>query len=172
MRMIVFLVFYSLLCYSAMAQRLEDIIEPAADKQDVTSTKREINEYSYPINFRESDFENLNTFNQQILSFDVEILRIENSPKNTPYYQGKIGNQTIWIFSMLQSKSLKVRNKVRVVGYLVSTEELKSDINYDKFQILSFGLLDLKSKKLDYFPGSEMQMKQWKHGRIPSSGEE
>ena len=172
MKKYTFLLLSLILSFSAIAQTLDDIIEPAADKQKKKVEKKEtISENSYPTNFKESDFVNLSDFNQKILSFNITIIRVENSPKNTPYYQGKIGNESIWIFSMLNSKFIKVGNKVRVVGYLISTEEIKSDINTDKFQLLSFGVLNLKNKKLNYFPGSEMQMKEWKEGKIPSTGE-
>ena len=157
--------------FSSVAQTLDDIIEPAANKQNTKIEKKEtINKNSYPTNFNDSDFENITDLNQKVLSFDLKILRIENSPRNTPYYLGKIGNHKMWIFSMIKSDLIKVGAKVRVVGYLISTEEIPSDINSDKFQLLSFGVLNPKNKKLDYFPGSEMQMKEWKEGKIPSSG--
>ena len=157
--------------FSSVAQTLDDIIEPAANKQNTKIEKKEtINKNSYPTNFNDTDFENITDFNQKVLSFDIEILRLEKSPKNTPYYLGQIGNRKIWIFSMIKSDLIKVGEKVRVIGYLVSTQEIPSDINSDKFQLLSFGVFNPKNKKLDYFPGSEMQMKEWKEGKIPSSG--
>ena len=160
-----------ILSFASIAQSLNDIIEPATDKQnEKTNIKENLNKSSYPTNFNESDFENISDFNQKILSFDLEIIRVENSSKNTPYYYGKIGNSKIWIFSMINSEFIKVGNKVRVVGYLISTDEIPSDINSDKFHLLSFGVLNLKNKKLDYFPGSELQMKEWKEGKIPSPG--
>lgn len=155
---------------SASSQTLEDIIAPVADKQRKNTEKKE-SPNSYPTNFGESNLKDIAAFNEQILSFDVEIIQVEKSRRETPFYKGKIGNGTIWIYSMVNSESIKVGNIVRVVGYLVPTDELDTKINQDQFQVLSFGVLNLQNRKLDYFPGSEMQMKEWKEGKIPSTGE-
>ena len=124
---------------SAYSQTLEDIIEPAADKQS-KKIEKPYPTNSYPINFGESDLKDIAAYNGEILSFDVEVIQVEKSRKDTPFYKGKIGNDSIWIFSMINSKSIKVGNKLRVVGYLVPTDELDKKINSDQFQLLSFGV--------------------------------
>ena len=156
----------------ASSQNLEDIIEPAASKQKIKKDKIDIPiEKQYPTNFDEFKFEKIENYHEQILAFEIEIIKVKTSHKNTPYYKGKIGNKTIWVFSMINSEHIKKGNKVKVVGYLMSTDEVQSKHAEDKYHLLSFAVVNSKNMELDYFPGSEMQMKEWKEGKIPNSGE-
>jgi len=143
---------------------------------DKVSENKEIS--PFPTNFNEKDLKralkNSKNYVGKIISFDAEIVRVENSRNDTPYYEAKIGKKTIWIISMMNSDFLKVGNTVRVVGYfmLIDKEKDKYELKFHnkKFHILSFGVIDIKSKKLSYFPGSQNQMKEWMNGKIPSGG--
>ncbi len=130
---------------------------------------------AFPTNFSDKDINKLNKWNGKIVAFDGEVIRLEKSKRNTPYYELRLNNNKIWIVSMINSGFEKIGNKVRVVGYLVEID--KSDNKFERqyhnndYHVLVFGVVDLKTKQLSYFPGSEAQMKQWINGQIPTSGE-
>ncbi|AFU70536.1 hypothetical protein P700755_003967 [Psychroflexus torquis ATCC 700755] len=141
---------------------LKKSIEPANSNKSKT----------YPINFEEKDFEEIGNWKNKIIALEGQVVQVERSSKNTPYSKLKIGNKEIWVISMIDSGFEKVDNTIKIVGYFIplKKDDYESKFNQDKYQILAFGILDLKTKDLRYFPGSEIQMKEWKSGKIPSSG--
>ena len=142
---------------------LANSIEPAA-----SDTKQ-----PYPTNFNENDFKDIKKWKKKVIALKGEVVQVETSSKNTPYSKLKIGNKEIWVISMIDSGFEKVGNKIEIAGYLIRirNSDYERKFNKDKYQILAFGILDLQTKELKYFPGSEIQMKEWKSGKIPSTGE-
>jgi len=128
---------------------------------------------SFPTNFTEKDIEKINKWNEKIIAFDGEISQVETSSLNTPYYKMKLGEKSIWIFSMLDSGFEKKGNKVRIVGYLLPIDTLNNKIEHQfhnqDYYVLVIGIVDIKTKKLTYFPAYEIQIEQWTNGQIPSS---
>jgi hypothetical protein len=143
-------------------------LDNSVDESSKSGTK------AFPTNFTEKDINKINKWNEKIIAFDGEIIRVETSRRNTPYYEMRLGGKSIWIISMVDSGFEKKGNKARVVGYLIPID--KSDNKHERqfhnqdYHVLVMGIVDLKTEKLSYFPGSEMQMKQWINGQIPSSG--
>ena len=131
------------------------------------------NSQSYPTNFDQKDFKKIKKLKNEIIAFKGKVMQVEKSSKNTPYSKIKIGTKDIWVFSMIDSGFEKVGNEIKMVGYLIPLKksDYESKFNDDEYQILAFGIFDLKTNELAYFPGSEMQMKEWKSGKIPSTGE-
>lgn len=127
----------------------------------------------YPTNFNENDFKNINKWKNKVIALKGEVVQVETSSKNTPYSKLKIGNREIWVISMIDSGFEKVGNEIKVVGYVIPLKksDFESKFNDDKYQVLAFGIFDMQTKELAYFPGSEIQMKEWKSGKIPSTGE-
>lgn len=141
---------------------LENSIEPANSKSS----------QAYPTNFDQKDFKKIKKRENEIIAFKGKVIQVEKSSKNTPYSKIKIGTKEIWVVSMIDSGFEKVGNKIKIVGYLIPLKksDYESKFNDDEYQVLAFGIFDLKTKELAYFPGSEMQMKEWKSGKIPRSG--
>jgi hypothetical protein len=137
-----------------------------------TSSNSGVN--AFPTNFTDKDIKKPDKWNGKIVAFEGEIKRLEKSTKNTPYYELKLNINSIWIISMIDSGFEKVGNKIRVVGYLLDIDKSDNDnerqFHNDDYHVLVFGVVDLMTKQLAYYPGSEMQMKQWINGQIPSSG--
>lgn len=160
---------------SLIQRELELVIEP---KSDTSSTKSEKATPAFPINFNKDDLKNakvnLGKWDSKIVAFDADIVRLEKSRRNTPYYQAHIGDESAWVISMIDSDFEKVGNKVRLVGYLIpldkKEDKYEQQFHQDNFHILVFGIINLKTKQLSYFPGAEQQMKEWMNGQIPSSG--
>src|SRR5690606_9969345 len=127
---------------------------------------------AFPTNFNEQDFKKIKKWKKKIIALEGTVVQVETSSKNTPYSKLRIGNEKIWVVSMINSGFEKVGNKIKIVGYLipVKNNDYESKFNQDKYQILAFGILDLNTNQLKYFPGSELQMKEWKNGKIPSGG--
>lgn len=142
---------------------LASVIEPAASKT----------EKAFPINFNENDYNNIKKWKNKIIALEGKVVQLETSNKKTPYIKLKIGSEKIWVISMIDYDFKKVGNSLKILGYLIPLEKnaYERKFNQDKYQILAFGILDLKTKELAYFPGSEIQMKEWKNGKIPSSEE-
>jgi hypothetical protein len=152
--------------------KLKKLISNELDNSVENASKTDTK--AFPTNFSDKDLKKINKWNEKIIAFDGEVVRVETSRRNTPYYEMKLGEKTIWVISMVDSGFEKKGNKVRVVGYLIPID--KSDNKYERqfhnqdYHVLVFGIVDLATEKLSYFPGSEMQMKQWINGQIPSSG--
>lgn len=160
---------------SLIQRELELIVEP---KSDISNTNSENATSAFPTNFNKDDLKsakvNLGKWDSKIVAFDAEIVRLEKSRRNTPYYQMHIEDESAWVISMIDSGFEKVGNKVRLVGYLIpidkKEDKYEQQFHQDNFHILVFGIIDLKTKQLSYFPGAEQQMKEWMNGQIPSGG--
>ncbi len=142
---------------------LQNSVEPVANS----------NIKAFPTNFTEKDFKKIKKWKSKIVALDGEVIQVEKSRQNTPYSKLKIGDKEIWIISMINSGFEKVGNKLRIVGYLMEIDsndnEFERKIHKEKYHILTFGIVNLENKQLAYFPGSEMQIKEWMNGKIPSS---
>lgn len=143
---------------------LSNSVEPAANNKIIP----------FPINFNATDFKKINKWKSKIVALNGEVIQVEKSRQNTPYSKLKIGDNEIWIISMVDSKFEKVGNKLRIVGYLIEIDqndnEFERKIHKEKHHILAFGIVNLENKQVAYFPGSEMQIKEWMNGKIPSDG--
>jgi hypothetical protein len=123
---------------------------------------------TYPINFLEKDFDNIDSFNGKIIAFDADISHIENSRNNTPYYKLTLGEKSIWAVLMFKNKMNIVGNTIRVVGYLSEIPKEEEKATQNKYHVICFGLIDLKNGKMLFISGAKNQEKEWKDGKIPS----
>ncbi len=134
--------------------------------------EQNLDEKSFPTNFRENDLEELNKWSGKIIAVEGKVNRLETSYKDTPYYELKIGGSKLWIVSMIDTGFENIGNILKVVGYLIRID--KDDDFYvrkyhsENFHLLAFGIVEFNSQKISYFPGSENQIKEWIAGKIPS----
>jgi Zn-dependent M32 family carboxypeptidase len=142
---------------------LQNSVEPASGK----------NSQAFPTNFNEDSFKKIKKRENEIVALEGKVIQVETNSKKTPYSKLEIGNKHIWVISMVDSGFEKIGNNIKIVGYLIPLEknDYERKFNQDNYQILAFGILDMKTTELAYFPGTEMQMKEWRNGQIPSSGE-
>ncbi len=92
----------------------------------------------------------------EAVAFDSEVIEIEKAYNEKPYFRVKFENEeTIWIASMLNQKCIKIGANLRLLGYIDSVksdDEIGKKFNNDGFHILTFAILDLKTKKLGILP--------------------
>lgn len=150
-------------------EKIKKIIK--TNLENASETFSENSDKSFPTNFEAKDFTNIDKWVNKIVAFDGDIIRTERSRQNTPYFEIKIENKNIWVVSMINTGFEKVNSKVRIIGYLIEIDtndnKFERNIHNEKYHVLAFGILDLKSKNLTYFPGAEQQIKEWIHGKIP-----
>ena len=127
----------------------------------------------YPTNFSSEEYKkakkNLKNWNGKIVAFDGEVLEVQYPFPNKPYLKVKMGNETLWVGSMVNSQYDKVGAAIRFLGYFSLTSEDDFSKSYHKLgcHILAFGEIDHNSKQLAMLPGSEIQIKEWGQGQIP-----
>ena len=128
----------------------------------------------FPTNFESKDLKLLKKHIKQwhgtIIAFDALVLDVKKGYQEKPYYKVRLhGGEEIWIASLINSGFEKKDNILRILGYVSKIEDfdIAEDYHKDKFHILAFGVIDMNSKGLSMFPGSEMQIKEWKNGKVP-----
>lgn len=160
MKKTIFIISLIFIFFQSFSQKDEKVISKTVN------TKPE----AFPVNFVSKDLKKLKNWNNKIIAFDGEILRIEKNIRNAPYYEVQIGDNTIWVVSMIDSGFGKIGNNVRFVGYVQEIhgafERQYHDMSY---HVIVFGVLDLDTNKLAYFSSSEGQVKVWMNGQVPVS---
>ena len=135
-------------------------------------SKTKANKKSFPTNINAENFNKLENFDGEIISYDGIIEKIENSRNNTPFYKLKIEeSKYLWTVLMFKNDKNVIGDKIRVVGYLRPSKPNDIEKKYlnEKFMVLSFGLVDFKNSNFLFLEGAEIQKKEWINGKIPSS---
>ncbi len=126
-----------------------------------------------PTNFTGNDLKKIDKLNGKIIAFNGLVTQVYTAHNDKPYYEVKLeGGNTIWIASLVNSGYEVEGSIVRILGYVskVENDEFAEKYNKTDYHILAFCLIDLKTKQMAIFPGSELQIKEWIAGKIPSSG--
>lgn len=128
----------------------------------------------FPTNFESKNLKklkkNIDQWHGEIIAFDALVLDVKKGYQDKPYYKVRLlGGEEIWIASLVKSGFEKKDNILRILGYVSKIEDfdIAEDYHKDKFHILAFGVIDMNSKGLSMLPGSEMQIKEWKNGKVP-----
>ena len=130
---------------------------------------------SCPTNFNSQQFKQakkrLKSWNGRIVAFDAEVLEVHQLGPGRPYVKVKLGDeQILWVGSMANSGFEMVGNHLRFLGYFALKETGPQEkFHQNEFHVLAFGVIDLVSKKLAMFPGSEEQIKEWVAGKVPKA---
>ncbi|TKC10802.1 hypothetical protein FA048_11570 [Pedobacter polaris] len=127
-----------------------------------------------PLNFGSKQLEkakhDIKNWNGKIIACDVEVIQVEKGYQSKPYYKVKLedGGQ-FWVGSLVTSGYEKTSAKLRLLGYfsLVDKDDIGNKFNKDGFHILSFVVIDLATKQMAMFPGSDKQVKEWMNGTVP-----
>jgi hypothetical protein len=127
---------------------------------------------SFPTNFSDLDFNNLETRDGDMIAFDGIITQKKNSRNNTPFYLLELGDsKRIWTVLMFKNEANKIGDQVRVVGYLTQVKDKKQEEDYlgnDKYMVIAMGLVDLKNENFLFLDGAYKQRQQWVDGKIPT----
>jgi hypothetical protein len=141
---------------------LDNSVEPAANNTSDPC----------PINFKGKDLKKIKKRNGEIVAFNGLVTQVYKAHNDKPYYEVKLeGGNTIWIASLVKSGYEVKDNIIRVLGYVgeVGNDEFAKIYNKTDFHILAFCVIDMKTKQMAMLPGSELQIKEWMNGKIPSS---
>jgi len=107
----------------------------------------------------------------KIVAFDAEVTKLENGFNDKPYFEVSLDNGTkLWIASMMANKTLAVKRKIRILGYLNQVkpdDEIGTKFNKKGIQVRAFAILDIETKQLNYSDAFEDEAKLWKNGKIP-----
>ena len=126
-----------------------------------------------PTNFDSKDLNKIKKLDGDIVAFNGLVTQVYFNDNGNPYYEVKLeGGNTIWIASLVKSGYEMKDNILRILGYVAKVENDKFAENYNKtgYQILAFGVIDIKTKQMATFPGSDLQIKEWMGGKIPNAG--
>lgn len=126
-----------------------------------------------PTNFEGKDLQNIKNLNGEIIAFNGLVTRVYKTHNDKPYYEVKlVGGNTIWIASLIDSGFEIKDNIIRILGYVseVGNDEFAKEHNSTDYHVLAFCIIDIKTKQMSMLPGSELQIKEWLNGSIPSSG--
>lgn len=141
---------------------LDNSVEPAAE-----TVKNPC-----PTNFTGKDLKKIKKRNGEIIAFNGLVTKVYADQNEKLYYEVKLeGGNTIWIASLVKSGYEIKDNIIRVLGYVseVGKDEFAKKHNKTDFHILAFCVIDMKTKKMAMLPGSELQIKEWMNGKIPTA---
>ena len=81
--------------------------------------------------------------------------------------------EKVWIAWMYDSQSAQVGDSIRVMGYLVSKQQLGPDatrLAEDAVWVLAFAMVNERTNRVSYLPEqSSRQVEAWASGRVPGS---
>lgn len=141
---------------------LENSIEPASNNSLPPC----------PTNFTGNDLKKIDQRNGEIIAFNGLVTQVYTAYNDKPYYEVKLeGGNTIWIASLVKSGYEVKDNIVRILGYVskIEDDDLSKKYNKTDYHILPFCIIDMKTKQMSIIPGSELQIKEWMGGKIPTA---
>jgi len=103
------------------------------------------------------------------ISFNGEIIKIDSTVPNKKFLKVKLDNgQTIWVGDMAAGLFSTVGNEIRFMGYFVASDSTakNKEFNEQDYLVISFASVELSSKKVAMYPGSEKQIRDWANGMI------
>lgn len=141
---------------------LDNSVEPVAKKV----------ENPCPTNFDGKDLKRIKKRDGEIIAFNGLVTQVYTAHNDKPYYEVKLeGGNTIWIASLVKSGYEVKDNIIRILGYVakVENDEIAEKYNKTDYHILAFCIIDMKTKQIAMLPGSELQIKEWMNGKIPTA---
>lgn len=127
---------------------------------------------SFPTNFNNADFENIDDRNGHMIAFDGMIMNKQISRKSTPFYLLDLGEgKTIWTLLVFENPKSIIGGEIWVVGYLADIIDRKPEEDFlgnDTKMVMALGLVDFKNEIFLFAGGADVQRKQWIYGDIPT----
>ena len=129
---------------------------------------------AYPVNqisyIKNGKFNN--KYISKVIAIEGTIKSIKKGPVGKPLLELKIpkqGVKSIWIGSLLnnKNKSLRVGNKIRVLGFLnkiQKNDNFLTAVTKDSNHMLGFCIYNFNTKRGLYLPAGVNQCKAWESG--------
>jgi hypothetical protein len=148
-------------------EKIRKLIKTEIEDSAKTSTQNPC-----PTNFKSKDLKKIKKRNGEIVAFNGLVTKVRIAHNDKPYYQVKLeGGKTIWIASLMKSGYEKEGKILRMLGYVseVGNDEIAKKYNKSDFHILVFCVIEMETKQMAMFPGSELQIKEWMNGKVPKA---
>lgn len=132
------------------------------------------NKEIYPTNFDVILLDKARTdssfWRNKIIAFNGRIIRIDTSNKTRHLLKIELGSDNvIWAEVKQHGKFEFLENKIRLLGYILPTDLQSDDITAQfSIMVISYAVLELKSKKLYSHPRFKKQVNDWRNGKIPT----
>lgn len=109
------------------------------------------------------------SWEKKTIAFDAEVLDTVQASFSRTFLKVKLDDgQLVWVGDMTSSKSNAIGSKVRFLGYITPANKQKVEqYTETAFIIISFASVELSTKKLAMYPGSEIQIHDWANGIVP-----
>ena len=145
----------------------------AAEIKNSTVQASKIKGTAYPLNFSAKELPDAKAWEGKIVAFECTIIRVEKSRQNTPYYETGLDDATLWIVSM-PGNTFEPGKRIRALGYLTAIDANENapekKLHKQNYHVLAFAFIDVETGSIINYPGSEVQIKEWAAGKIPSGG--
>jgi hypothetical protein len=107
---------------------------------------------------------------KKTIAFDGRIIRIDTSNKTRHLLKIELGSDNvIWAEVKQHGKFEFLENKIRLLGYILPTDLQSDDITAQfSIMVISYAVLELKSKELYSHPSFKKQVSDWGNGKIPT----
>jgi hypothetical protein len=128
----------------------------------------------YPTNFEVIHLNKAKTdssfWRKKTIAFDGRIISIDTSNKTRHLLKIELGSDNvIWAEVKQHGKFEFLENKIRLLGYILPTDLQSEDITAQfSIMVISYAVLELKSKKLYSYPSFKKQANDWRNGKIPT----
>ena len=110
--------------------------------------------------------------NGETVAFDAEVIEIQKGYNDKPYVKASFQTgETVWISSLISDKNIAVGSRYRMLGYInqvKSDDAIGQQYNKNGIHILTFAMLDLKTKQLQMSDAFETEANEWIAGKIPN----
>lgn len=151
-------------------EKIKVLIKSEIDKSEENTERNK--SITCPTNFTGDSLSNIDKLEGEIIAFNGLITKVKTAHKSKPYYEVQLeGGNTIWIASLITSKYEVADNIVRVLGFVstIQNDKIAKKYNKSRYHVLAFCVIDMKTKQMSFLPGSELQIKDWVDGKIPSA---
>lgn len=109
----------------------------------------------------------------ETIAFDGEVVEIQEGYNDIPYFLVKLdNNETLWIASMVSNKYVKLKAKLRLLGYIdvvKNDDAIARQYNDSGYQVRVFAMLDHATKQMQLSNSFESEVKEWVAGLIPKN---
>lgn len=123
------------------------------------------NKSEFPTNINKDNFNTLELMIHQFVAFEGVVKKVKKK-NNRLYSKVYVGEQFIWVESMIVSSFEKENNKLKFLGKVTESNSTtnKGGLNY---HISAYGIVDMATNNFMYYPGFENKMNTWRSGTIP-----
>ena len=136
------------------------------------TSQTKVSAKSFPTNFNNADFENIEERKGEMIAFDGIIKSIQVSRNKTPFYLLDLGKgKTIWTVLVFENEKNIIGDEIRIIGYLsdiIDKKPAEAFLGDHTEMVMAIGLVDFKKAIFLFAGGADIQRKEWIDGKIPT----